>query len=46
MPADQVKQAAEANGITEKTLRRARESLEIIIEKAGYQGPSLWRLPK
>jgi hypothetical protein len=46
MPADKVKQAAEANGISGSTLRRARESLGIIIEKTGYQGTSQWRLLK
>ena len=46
MPADQVKEAAEANGITERTLRRAREGLGIVVEKAAFEGGWQWRLPK
>ena len=46
MPADQVKQAAEANDISERTLRRAREGLGIIVEKAAFEGGWQWRLPK
>ena len=45
MPADQVAAAAEANGINERTLRRAKTRLRIVSEKSGYQGAWMWRLP-
>jgi putative DNA primase/helicase len=45
MPQEKVAGAAKANGISERTLRRAREGLKIIVEKAGYEGGWVWRLP-
>ena len=45
MSADQVAAAAEANGINERTLRRAKTRLRIVSEKSGYQGAWMWRLP-
>ena len=45
MPADQIAAAAEANGINERTLRRAKTRLRIVSEKSGYQGAWMWRLP-
>jgi hypothetical protein len=45
MPADDVKAAADANGIAERTLRRARDDLKIVVEKSGYAGGWIWRLP-
>ena len=36
---------AEANGISERTLRRARMTLGIKVAKDGYQGPWMWKLP-
>jgi hypothetical protein len=46
MPADKVRAAAEANGISERTLRRAKQSLRIVAEKADFQGGWTWRLPR
>ena len=45
MPADGVMKAAEANGISKRTLDRAKAKLGIIVEKTGYQGQWTWRLP-
>jgi putative DNA primase/helicase len=45
MPVEKVKQAAEANGISGITLRRAREHLKIIVEKPDFTGGWRWRLP-
>jgi putative DNA primase/helicase len=45
MPGAAVEDAAKANGISERTLRRARKSLAIIVEKAGFKEGWQWRLP-
>jgi putative DNA primase/helicase len=45
MPADKVTAAAEANGISERTLRRAKKSLRVVTGKAEFQGGWTWRLP-
>ena len=45
MPADDVMKAAEANGISKRTLDRAKAKLGVVVEKAGYQGQWAWRLP-
>lgn len=37
--------AAEAAGVTEQPLRAARLSLNVIVEKQGFQGSTTWRLP-
>jgi hypothetical protein len=36
---------AEAEGINNKTLQRARKTLGVKAEKEGFQGPWMWRLP-
>jgi putative DNA primase/helicase len=46
MPTDKVQAAARANGISERTLDRAKKSLRVVAEKAGYQGVWTWRLPR
>jgi AAA domain-containing protein len=46
MPASDVTEAAKAEGITPKTLRSAREQLEVFGFKQGFEGPWLWRLPE
>ena len=45
MPADKVKEAAEANGISGGTLRRARKGISVVVEKAAFEGGWQWRLP-
>ena len=45
MPVDQVEAAAKANGISERTLRRAREHLKVVVEKPDFTGGWRWRLP-
>lgn len=45
MPAERVKEAAEANFIAERTLRRAAKRLGVIIEKISFEGGWTWRLP-
>ena len=46
--ATDVKEEAEAAGISEKTLRRAREALRVNVERDGFGkgGKSVWSLPK
>ena len=44
--AKEAEEAAEAHGISERTLRRARKELKIVPEKDGYQGTWKWRLPR
>jgi putative DNA primase/helicase len=46
MPTDKVQAAAKANGISERTLDRAKKRLRVVAEKAGYQGIWMWRLPR
>ena len=43
--AKEAEEEAEANGISERTLRRARMTLGIKVAKDGYQGPWMWKLP-
>jgi Helix-turn-helix domain len=45
-PAEEITRQAKTKGISARTLRRARQDLGVVIEKPGYQGPSMWRLPK
>jgi len=46
--ANNVKEEAEAVGISEKTLRRAREALKVNVSRDGFGkgGKSVWSLPK
>jgi putative DNA primase/helicase len=44
-PSDQVEAAAQANGISEPTLRRARKALKIVAEKTEFTGGWSLRLP-
>jgi putative DNA primase/helicase len=46
VPAERVQEQAQEDGIAPRTLRRARKDLGVIIEKDGFQGPSMWCLPK
>jgi putative DNA primase/helicase len=46
MPAKEVGELAAGDGISEKTLRRAREALGITPAKNGMEGPWMWSLPK
>jgi putative DNA primase/helicase len=39
------KEAADANGISERTLRRARKELGILAKKGGFDGGWMWSLP-
>jgi putative DNA primase/helicase len=43
--ADEIEEAAEANGISERTLRRAKKELRIIVKKKGISGGWEWQLP-
>jgi putative DNA primase/helicase len=43
--AAEVKTEAEAVGITEETLKRARKRVGVVAEKVGYQGAWVWSLP-
>jgi hypothetical protein len=42
---NEIEEAAEANGIAERTLFRAKSSLKIIAKKDGPNGEWTWRLP-
>ncbi len=44
--ADTVTAAAEREGISGGTLRRARKELGIVPKKSGYQGQWVWELPE
>lgn len=44
-PSRQVKEAADAAGITAKTLRRAREQLGVEEVREGFPATTTWRLP-
>ena len=41
-----VEAAAKENGISLRTLRRAREGLRVVVEKSSYEGGWVWRLPR
>ena len=43
IPKDDVLEAAEANGIAERTLRRAKTDLQIVVKKEGLL--ISWRIP-
>jgi hypothetical protein len=45
MPANDVKAAADAEGISGATLRRARAKLGVVAEKGGFKEGWSWRLP-
>lgn len=45
VPSKEANKQAKESGITEKTLRRAREKLDVVVDKSGYQGAWLWSLP-
>ena len=42
---DDANEAARANDISEKTLRRAREQLHVVTGRDGFQGKVTWQLP-
>lgn len=44
-PATQIIRAAREIGIAERTLNRAKKSLGVLAEKAGFEGGWSWRLP-
>jgi putative DNA primase/helicase len=46
MPADKVTAAAEANGISDRTLKRAKKTLRVVSEKDEFRGGWTWRLPR
>jgi hypothetical protein len=46
VPATEIQEAANANGIAERTLDRAKRELGIKAEKKGQSGPWQWRLPE
>lgn len=46
MPVEKVQAAAKANGISERTLDRAKKSLRIVSEKDEFRGGWRWRLPR
>jgi hypothetical protein len=43
--ATKMKDEADARGIAERTLKRARQALHVDAFKEGFQGPWMWRLP-
>jgi hypothetical protein len=45
MPVEKTEMAAKAAGIANRTLRRTRESLQIVVEKSDFEGGWQWRLP-
>ena len=44
-PGKELKEAAAADGITSRTLDRARSKLYVICGPDGFRGPWVWRLP-
>jgi putative DNA primase/helicase len=44
--ADRIIAAAEANGISKRTLDRAKKSLRVVSEKDEFRGSWAWRLPR
>ena len=46
MPKTEIEEAADANCISDATLRRAKTDLEIIAKKNGLTGGWMWELPK
>jgi hypothetical protein len=45
MPKTEIDDAAEGNGISSRTLERAKQELGIIAKKDGPKGTWTWRLP-
>jgi hypothetical protein len=43
--AKETQNAARESGISDATLRRARLDLGVVLERAGFQGRSMWSLP-
>ncbi len=43
--AKEAQSAARESGISDATLRRARLDLGVVLERAGFQGRSMWSLP-
>ena len=46
LPATEVKRQAQEAGVSERTLRRAKTVVGVILNKEGYQGEWTWSLPK
>lgn len=46
VPAGDVRDQAVEEGIKERTLKRAKEALDVESEKEGFEGPWMWSLPK
>ena len=46
MLVEKVQAAAKANGISERTLDRAKKTLRVVSEKAAFGGGWTWRLPR
>jgi putative DNA primase/helicase len=44
-PAAEVKKAAAREGITERTLHRARRELHVVVQRSGFPGTTTWSLP-
>jgi len=44
VPACQIQQGARANGISEKTLNRAKKELGVVVRKGGFSGGWTWSL--
>jgi hypothetical protein len=45
VPQPQIKADAKAAGCSWATVRRAKDALGIVPEKAGFEGGWIWRLP-
>jgi hypothetical protein len=43
--ASEVREAAKANGISDRTIDRVKKELSVRAEKSGYQGARQWALP-
>jgi Bifunctional DNA primase/polymerase, N-terminal/AAA domain len=46
MPVDKVEAAAKANGISKRTLDRAKKEMRVVSERSTYDGGWTWRLPR
>jgi putative DNA primase/helicase len=46
MSVEQVKEAAKAQDISDKVLRRAREKLGVVTKRSGFSKGATWELPK